>query len=159
MATGTIKWFAQGLLDLGNKVHNLSSDTLMLGIVTNVTPPTVDTVGPHWGGTGTTNFLSTQVAVGGTSYTGPKTLASVTWTLIGSAPKVPTLRATDVTISQDASGFTNGAYAIIYNNTDANKRALAWVELSSAGTLSLVDDLVKIDWGGSGTDILTITQA
>lgn len=159
MATGTIKWFAQGLLDLGNKVHNLSSDTLMLGIVTNVTPPTVDTVGAHWGGTGTTNFLPTQVAVGGTSYTGPKTLSSVTWTLIGSAPKVPTLRATDVTLSQDASGFTNGAYAIIYNNTDANKRALAWVELSSAGTLSLVDDLVKIDWGGSGTDILTITQA
>jgi hypothetical protein len=34
MSTGTIKWFAQGLLDLGNKIHNLSSDTLKLGIVT-----------------------------------------------------------------------------------------------------------------------------
>lgn len=159
MATGTIKWFAQGLLDLGNKVHNLSSDTIMLGIVTNVVVPTVDTVAPHWGGTGTTNFLTTQVTTSGTSYTGPKTLASVTWTLIGSGPKVSTLRATDVSLPQDASGFTTGAYGILYNNTDANKRAFAWIELSATGAISLVDDLVKIDWGGAGTDILTITQA
>lgn len=159
MAVGTIKWFAQGLLDLGNKVHNLSSDTFMIGIITNTTVPTVDTVAPHWGGTGTTNFATTQVATAGTSYTGPKTLASVTWTLIGSGPKVPTFRATDVTIAQDASGFSNGAYGIIYNNTDANKRAIAYIELNTAGTVSIVSDLVKIDWGGAGTDILTITQA
>lgn len=159
MAAGTIKWFAQGLLDLGNKVHNLSSDTFMIGIITNTTPPTVDTVAPHWGGSGTTNFATNQVSTAGTSYTGPKTLTSVSWTLVGSNPKVPTFRAADVTISQDASGFTNGAYAIIYNNTDANKRAIAWVELNTSGTVSIVDDLVRIDWGGAGTDILTITQA
>lgn len=33
MATGTIKWFSQGLLDLGNKIHNLGSDSLEMGIV------------------------------------------------------------------------------------------------------------------------------
>jgi len=156
MATGTIKWFAAGLLDLGNKVHNLSSDTLKLGIVTTGTVPAVSTAAPHWGGTGTTNFASTQVATAGTSYTGPKTLASVTWTNVSN---VPTLRATDISMAQDASGFANGAYGIIYNDTDANKRALGYVELSSAGALSLVAGAVTIDWGGAGTDILTITQA
>lgn len=39
MATGDIKWFAQGLLDLGNKIHNLSSDVLNLGIVTTTAVP------------------------------------------------------------------------------------------------------------------------
>ena len=156
MATGTMKWFAQGLLDLGNKIHNLSSDTLMLGIVTNTTVPSLSTAAPHWGGTGTTNFATNQVATTGTQYTGPKTLASVSWSLVSN---VPTLRATDIAMTIDASGFTNGAYGIIYNNTDANKRALGFVELSSAGTLSLVAGAVTIDWGGGGTDLLTITQS
>ena len=156
MATGTIKWFAQGLLDLGNKIHDLSADTLKLGIVTTATVPTLSTAAPHWGGTGTTNFATNQVSTGGTQYTGPKTLASVTWTLVSN---VPTLRAADIAMTIDASGFTTGAYGIIYNDTDANKRALGFVELSSAGTLSLVTGGVTIDWGGAGTDILTITQS
>ena len=156
MATGTIKWFAQGLKDLGDKIHDLSSDTLKLGIVTTATVPTLSTAAPHWGGTGTTNFATNQVSTGGTQYTGPKTLSSVTWTLVSN---VPTLRATDIAMTIDASGFTTGAYGIIYNDTDANKRALGFVELSSGGTLSLVAGGVTIDWGGAGTDILTITQS
>lgn len=156
MATGTIKWFAQGLLDLGNKIHNLSSDVLKLGIVTTATVPGVTTAAPHWGGTGTTNFATNQVGTGGTQYTGPKTLASVTWTLVSG---VPTLRATDIAMTQDASGFANGAYAIIYNDTDTNKRALGFVELSAAGAASLVAGALTIDWQGAGTDILTITQS
>jgi len=156
MATGTVKWFAQGLLDLGNKIHNLGSDVLKLGIVTNSTVPSLSTAAPHWGGTGTTNFAANQVATAGTQYTGPKTLASVSWVL---QSNVPTLRATDIAMTIDASGFTNGAYGIIYNDTDANKRALGFVELSSGGTLSLVAGAVTIDWGGAGTDVLTITQS
>ena len=156
MATGTIKWFAAGLLELGNKVHNLGSDTLKLGIVTTATVPSLSTAIPHWGGTGTTDFSANQVATAGTQYTGPKTLASVTWTNVSN---VPTLRATDIAMTQDASGFTNGAYGIIYNDTDSSKRALGYVEISSGGSASLVAGALTIDWGGAGTDILTITQS
>jgi hypothetical protein len=155
MATGDIKWFQQGVLDLGNKIHNLSADVLKLGIVTPATVPTMATAGPHWGGTGTTNFASTQVGVGG-GYTGPVTLASVTWTNVAG---VLTLRATDVVVPQNASGFSNGAYGIIYNDTDTNKRALGYVELSSAGTLSIVSGSFTIDFQGAGTDVLRITPA
>lgn len=154
MAAGDIKWFAQGLLDLGNKIHNLGSDVLKVGIVTSTTAPTVGTAAPHWGGTGTTNFASNQVGTGGTSYTGPKTLASVTWT---SVSNVPTLRGTDIAMAQDASGFTNGRYGIIYNDTDANKRALGWIDFGS--DRSLVTGSLTIDFGGAGTDILTLTQS
>jgi hypothetical protein len=155
MATGDIKWFPAALLDLGNKIHNLSSDTLKLGIVTTATVPALSTAAPHWGGTGTTNFATNQVGTGG-GYTGPITLASVTWTNVSN---VPTLRATDVAISQNGSGFSNGAYGIIYNDTDANKRALGWIELSSGGTASIVSGSLTIDFQGAGTDILKITQS
>lgn len=158
MATGSISWFSAGLLQLGTKIHDLTADTLKLGIVTTATVPTIDTAVPHWGGTGTTNFATNQVGTGG-GYTGPITLASVTFTEIGTGPKVPTLRATDVTIAQNASGFADGAYGIIYNDTDANKRALGFVELSSAGTLSIVSGSVTIDFQGAGTDVLRITPA
>lgn len=156
MATGTIKWFAAGLLHLGDKEIDLGADTLKLGIVTTATVPAVSTAIPHWGGTGTTNFATNQVSTGGTQYTGPLTLASVTWTNVAN---VPTLRATDIAMTIDASGFTNGAYGIIYDDTHASKLALGYIELSSAGTLSLVAGAVTIDFGGAGTDILTLTQS
>jgi hypothetical protein len=155
MATGDIKWFAQGLHDLGNKIHNLSSDVLQLGIVTTTTVPSITTAAPHWGGTGTTNFATNQVTTAG-GYTGPITLSGVTWTNVSG---VPTLRATDVVISQNASGFANGAYGIIFNSTDANKRALGYIELSSAGTASIVSGSLTIDFQGAGTDVLKITPA
>lgn len=156
MATGSIKWFAAGLEQLGNKLHNLSSDVLRLGIVTTATVPTIGTAIPHWGGTGTTNFATNQVVTTGTQYTGPKTLASVTWAQVAN---VPTLRATDIAMTQDASGFANGAWGIIYNDTDVNKRALGYLEISATGVASLVSGALTIDWGGAGTDILTLTQS
>ncbi len=153
MATGDIKWFAEGLTGLGAKLHDLTSDTLKLGIVTTATVPSTTTADPRWGTGGTTNFSSNQVATA-TAYTGPITLASVTWTNVSG---VPTLRATDVTVAQDASGFTNGAYGIIYNDTDIGKRCLGYVELSSAGSASIVSGSLTINFQGAGTDVLKIT--
>lgn len=155
MATGDIKWFQQGILDLGTKIHNLTADALQLGIVTTTTVPTMATVAPHWGGTGTTNFATNQVGTGG-GYTGPIALLSVTWTNVSG---VLTLKATDVVVPQNASGFSNGAYGIIYNNTDTNKRAIGFIELSSAGTLSIVSGSFTIDFQGAGTDVLRITPS
>ena len=156
MATGTVKWFAQGLMDLGNKIHDMDGDDWRMGIVTTATVPSVTTASPHFGGTGTTNFATNQVATAGTSYTGPVVLTTESWSIVSG---VVTWRADVVNLAQDASGFTNGAYGIIYNNTDANKRAIAYVELSAAGSLSLVAGAVSIDWNGATNDILTLTQS
>jgi len=153
MATGTVKFFAQGLLDLGNKLHNIATDDLRLAIVSAATVPATTTAAPHFGGTGTTNFGSTEVAHA-TAYTGPIGLTTKSWSIVAG---VPTLRADIVAIAQDAAGFTNGAYGIIYNNTDANKRAIGFVELSAGGSLSLVAGQVVIDWSGATNDIFTIT--
>ena len=153
MAVGDIKWFAQGLHDLGNKIHNLSTDVIKLGLITSAATPAVSTAAPHWGGTGTTNFATNQVTTGTSYSTGGPTLVD-TWTLVSN---VPTFRADVVTIAQDATGFTNARWGIIYNSTDANKRALAFVDLGS--DRSIQPGSLTLDWSGANNDILTITQS
>lgn len=155
MATGTIKWFAQGLHDLGNKIHDLDNDDWRMGLVSNATVPAVNTAAPHWGGTGTTNFATNQVSTAGTSYTGPIVLASEAWALnaTGAAMDFADIGS----IAQDAAGPTNIAYGIIYNNTDVNKRAIGYIEISAAGTASLVSGPLTITMNASG--VLALSQA
>lgn len=154
MAVGDIKWFAQGLHDLGKKLHDLSADSLKLGLITSATTPTVGTAVPHFGGTGTTNMAANQVAAGTSYSSGGPTLSSVTWTVVSG---VPTLRAAAVTIAQDASGFTAARWGIIYNSTNAAKQALAYIDLGS--DRSIQTGSLTLDWSGANDDILTITQS
>lgn len=154
MAVGDVRWFAQALLDLGEKLHDVSSDTLKVGLVTSSVTPAIGTSDPRWGAGGGTNLATNQVATG-TSYTsGGPTLASVTWTLVSG---VPTLRAAALTIAQDAAGFTDARWAVIYNDSDAGKRALAFVDLGEAR--SVRSGSLTLDWSGATNDILTITQS
>lgn len=155
MATGDIKWFAQGLEDLMRARHDVVGNDIRLGIVVAAAAPSVSSPLPHWGGTGTTNFATSQVATG-TVYTGPIALANKSISLSATGP---ILRGDVITLAQDASGFTNGAYAIIYNNTDPNKRALGYVELNAGGTVSLATGPLNIDWLGATNDVLRLTQS
>ena len=153
MARGDIKWFAQALHDLGNKLHDLDGDDLRMGIVTNATIPAINTAAPHWGGTGTTNFATNQVGTG-TAYTGP-IVATETWALTAAGGD---FRLSNITIAQDAGGgFTTGYCGIIYNNTDANKRALGYVDLG--GPVGNVAGPIDFDWNGASGDVLRLAQA
>jgi hypothetical protein len=155
MASGDITIFQQARLNLGKGVFDLSADTLKLGIIKSAAnsghDPSSSDADPHWGGSGTTDLSASQVATGGTSYAGPVTLTSTSFTLVSG---VPTLRADVVSLSQDASGFTNGRWGILYDDTDANKRAIAFVDLG--GDQSLVAAGLNIDWNGATNDILTL---
>jgi hypothetical protein len=155
MAAGDIVWFDQAMLDLGKEVHDLTNDTLKLGIVKSAAnagiDPVASTADPRWGAGGSTNLSSSEVATGGSSYTGPQTLTTKTWTLVSGKG---TLRADVVSLAQDASGFTNGRWGILYNDTAAGKQALAYVDLGS--DRSLVTGPLTIDWNGATNDILTL---
>lgn len=70
MATGDVTWFDQALLDLGKKIHDLSTDVLKLGLVTSTVTPSATTADPRWGAGGGTN-LSTNAVATGTAWTGP----------------------------------------------------------------------------------------
>lgn len=153
MARGDIKWFAQALHDLGNKIHDMDTDDLRMGIVNNSTVPAVNTAAPHWGGTGTTNFSTNQVSTG-TGYTGPIVLTE-SWVLDATGAK---FRLSNVTIPQDAgAGFSTGYWGVIYNNTDANKRALAYVDLG--GPVGNTGGPIDFDWNGANNDVLSLAQA
>lgn len=153
MARGDIKWFAQGLHDLGNKLHDMDGDDWRMGIVTNATVPAVSTAAPHWGGTGTTNFATNQVATG-TAYTGPLVLGTESWVLTATGAQFRI--SSDASIAQDASGFSNAYWGIIYNNTDANKRAVAYVDLG--GPVSNTGGAVTFGWNGVNQDVLELAQ-
>lgn len=156
MAAGDIKWFVQGLHDLGKKIHNLSSDDWRLGITTSSVTPTPTTPGPHWGGTGTTDFHANEASpLSAGSYNGAIALTGESWVNSGSGTAI--FRADVVNIAQDAAGFTNGRWGIIYNNTDANKRAVAYVDLGT--DRSLVNGSLTIDWYGATNDVLVLEQA
>ena len=153
MALGEVKWFAQALLDLGNKLHNLGSDDLRVGLIDVSVTPVVGTSAPHWNGVGSTNFFASQVGTGGTSYTGPVALIGQSWSI---APGYPVLRANDVTLPLDALGFTNARWGILFNNTDVNKRALAFADLGVVR--SIVASELILDWFSASNDILSLAQ-
>jgi hypothetical protein len=152
MAAGDFKWFAQGLHDLGNKIHDLDTDDWRMGIVTSATPPTVNTAAPHWGGTGTTNFATTQASPLAGDYTAPITLLSEAWTLNATGANMD---CADIVLAQNGGGFTNGRWGIVFNNTDANKRAVGYLDLGS--DRSLQAGSLTITMNASG--ILSLSQA
>lgn len=152
MAAGDFKWFAQGIHDIGNKIIDLDTDVIKFGLVTNSTVPTVLIAGPCWGAGGSTNFSSTQIATA-TSYTGPITLASVTWTKDNTGAVWDA--ADPATIAQDASGATNIAYAIFYSDTATNKNCIGYMELSTTGAISLVTGSLTITFNASGIGRIT----
>jgi hypothetical protein len=154
MAVGDIRWFAQALLDLGLKRHDLSADVLKLGLINGTSAPVVGDVLPHFGGAGTMNMATNQVKAGTSYASGGPALTGVSWSLVSS---VPTLRAAKVTIAQDATGFTDARWGVIYNSTDASKRAIGYIDLGA--DRSIVAGSLTLDWSGASDDILTITQS
>lgn len=131
MAAGDITIFKQAKIDLGNKIHDLDGDTWKVAFITSAVTPTANDAAPHWGGTGTTNFATSQVTPGGNYTTGGVTLASVAYSDDGSDGDID-WRAAKISIAQHASNPTNARWGIIYNDTDANKRAFGFIDLGSA---------------------------
>jgi hypothetical protein len=154
MAVGDVVIFRAGLMALGTKLIDLSADTLKIAFVKSAAnsgiDPVATTADPRWGAGGTTNLSTSQVATGTSYVTGGPSLTTKTFALQSG---VPTLRADIVTIAQDASGFTNARWAIIYESVTT--RAIAFVDLGS--DRSIVGGELKIDWANATNDIFTIS--
>lgn len=213
MALGDFTPFRQFKLDLGNKIHDLDSDTWKVGLITSAVTPAASDAAPHWGGTGTTNFATNEVTPGGNYAANGPSLASVSYAastnsasgattnaagyaigatsitlaaagtgaiasgetvqfagdlsiylvktgvanvaaggtleIHGGLNKAIAASATNITqtpsvqwkaqkisIAQDAANPTNARWGIVYNSTDANKRAAGIIDFGSARDLS-----------------------
>jgi len=151
MAAGDVFWFDQALADCPNGVHKLGSDTVKLGLIKGTVAPTMADPNPCWGSGGGTN-LSTNAVAAGVKWTGPVTLTNVTSGLSGGKY---VFGADNVDIDQDVSGFTDARWGVIYNDTQAQKKAIAFVDLGS--DRSIQSGPLTIKWNVGG--ILTIDQS
>jgi len=153
MATGDVTIFNQFVEDVGESVHDLENDTLKLAIITTgVTPAATDSA-PQWSATSGVDYDGNEVSTGGGYTANGQTVGSVTYTISGATA---TLDGADVTLAQNGSGFTNGAWGILYNSSAASSQAIAFVELDSTGGLSEVAGPININWHTDG--IATVTR-
>lgn len=133
-------------------MHDLENDTIKVGLITSTTTPAITTADPRWGAGGSTNWSTNEVTAGGNYTAGGPTIANPTVTLSGGAG---VFDGDDISITQHASNPTNARWGIIYNDTDAGKRALGYIDLGADTDLSNGD--FSITWNASG--IATLDQA
>jgi len=116
MAEGDITFFNKfkkaqldGAAPLSSMPVDFDTDTIKLAVLT-AEPDTGDSsTDEHWD-----DVSADQVSTGGTEYTGPVTLGSVNITL---SSGVVSVDYADVVINQDASGFSNGTWVVVFKDT------------------------------------------
>ena len=138
MAKGSVTLFSEFMKDGMSAVHDLSSDTLKLGIIDNTTPPTVDDPTPRWA-----DYVGDEVAATGNYTANGETLTTVTLTMVSN---LCTLAADDVNIGIHASGFLDGYWGILYNSGATNDEAIGFVEMD--GPVSEQAGDVDFEWTG-----------
>jgi hypothetical protein len=127
-----------------------AADDIKLAICDNTTAPTAGDAVPSISG-GTTNY--TEVGAAG-SYTAGGTSLGNLGTLVTEAAGTMTFdSATNPTWAQNASNDTDAYWGIIYNDTDATNRAIAFVDLG--GPVDMTAGDLTVTWNASG--IYTIT--
>lgn len=144
MARGDVTLFEETKLSIENGEINIGTDVIKLGFIDNVSAPTAGDALPHWGGTGTVNHALNEVGTGG-GYTGPVDITVDSSEAAGTVKVDP---STNPVFSQNASGPTDIFWGIIYDDTIASKRAIAFIEM--AGPVSIVDGDVTVTFNASG---------
>lgn len=144
MAIGDITLFQQFFEDVGLKVHELNADVVKGGIIDSVVTPTAADATPAWGASSGVDYDGNQVTTGTSYLTGGPDLENSFSQTAG----VATLDATDETVAQDGSGFTDGRWMILYNETATNNEAIGFLDFGSATSIQTGD--LDITWNANG---------
>ena len=149
MATGTLTLFEEfaGQIGSENHVFTTGGDVIKVGLVDNVVTPTAADATPNW-----SDYSVNEVGTGGNYTATGETLANQTYTEVAG---VANFDADNIDIAQNAAGFTNAYWAIIYNDTNATDMAIGFVELG--GPVSEVSGPISINWNASGIFTVTIS--
>lgn len=121
MPRGSAILFNEYQLDAGKGVHVLGTNTLKIVIVNNTSPPAVDDVSPRY-----SDYSANEVSAAGNYVTGGITLTTVVYAMISD---VATLTADDMEILMHASGFQDGYWAILINDSATNKEAIGFWDM------------------------------
>lgn len=140
MARNDLTVFEEFSKQIGDSEHDFQSDVLKLGIVDDIITPTAADATPSWG-----DYSANEVSTAGGYVAGGITLANVTFTEAGGTA---TLNADDVSLALNASGFTDGYWGIIYNDTNVGDLAIAFLDFG--GPVSEAAGTITITWNASG---------
>ena len=123
-----------------------SSDTIKCAVLDNTATPTAAFATPALG-----DF--TEVGASGTYVTGGTSLDTLGTCVSEAAGTMTFDSAVNPTWAQNASNDVDAYWGLIYNDTDAGDRAIAFVELD--GPVDMTAGPLTITWNASG--IFTIT--
>lgn len=140
MATGDIVFFNEAkafMLDGGWE----AADDIKVAICDNTVAPTAATATPALA-----DF--TQVGTAGSYVSGGTSLGTWGSFITQSGGTVTFDSATNPTWAQNASNDTDAYWGIVYNDTDAGKVALCYVELG--GPVNMATGSLTITWNASG---------
>jgi len=141
MARGDFSLFGNFGQDLAAKVHDLSNDTIKMGIITTVVTPMTSESSAKWA-----QYSGNQVSTDNSQYAEPLTIASVTLTTVSSV--VSMLDSSAIELTQNSSGFTNAGWGIMYNETASSDQAIGFLDLG--GPVDLTAGPITITPNTSG---------
>jgi hypothetical protein len=118
----TFNKFNQFVADIANKVHNLGSDTLKVGL-TNTAPVTTNT-----------QYSNITEIGAGNGYTAGGN--AVTVTSSAQASGTYKLIAGNVTFTATSGSIGPFRYAVLYNSTPANQNLVGWYDYGTALTIT-----------------------
>jgi hypothetical protein len=153
MAAGTTTIITNYVQSMANNspANKWGSDVIKVALITSSTTPSKTDSNPCWGAGGAQNYSTNELANAGGYTTGGVTLAGCTVT---QASNLVNLNATSpISWAANAGSPVNARWAIIYDNTTANKEVLAFIDLG--GVTSLVPGLqINLNGVSSGTQIV-----
>lgn len=149
MAAGDFVLFEEFAAQLGAENHIFANggDTFKFGIVDNTLIPLAGDATPVWA-----DYSANEVGTGGGYVAGGITLANQSYV---EAAGVGKFDADDLSLAQNASGFTDGYWGILYNDTNVGKMAIGFMDLG--GPLSEVAGSIAVTWNAAGTLTITVT--
>lgn len=150
MAAGDTKFLGNAIEFMANNSPAAiwGSDTVKIALITSATTPSVNDSNPCWGAGGSQNYSTNEVTAGGNYTAGGATLAGKTTVQTNN---VVSLNATSPAAwAAHASNPTNARWAVIYDDTVANKNVFGFIDLGA--DTSLVTGLqINFNSASSGT--------
>lgn len=144
MAEGDVLTFEEFTLNIGNGTHDLDTHSFKVALLTNAVVPTAADTTPALGD-------YTECTAGG-NYTAGGQALTVTYT---EAAGVSTFQITaNSSWTKQAGSPTNAYYGLVYNDTNAGKEAICFVDLGGPVDMTAVD--LVINWGAS---TFTVTRS
>jgi hypothetical protein len=144
MAQGTVLVFDATVSEaLKGLIGNLATGATKLGLITDAITPDVTDALPHFGGSGTTNYVSAQTS-GGEIPTGGYVFTTPAVNAISGGANFDT---ENINVDPNPANPTAVRWGILYNDTLATKRAILFLDFGSNTTL-VNGAVITIDAGG-----------